>query len=458
MIAKREKTLTCVSIIIPSFNSALYIRQCVESVLAQTLLAIEVICVDAKSTDGTQEILEQYAAHDKRLRIIHSEKKSYGYQVNLGIQAAQGEYIAIVETDDYIDSAMYESLYSNVMEDQHPDFIKSGFYVFACLEQENIYWSDDFWDVLETRGAVINLNEQRHLGVQDINHIWSAIYRRDFLLEKGIQLHESPGASYQDLSFSMLVGLLADTAIFLRDRYYFYRIDNKNSSVRSADKWRCVIEEFQYTKEELSRRNKYSQEIEQLVWRQKPEIFYWNALRLPTKERGKFLAEIQQELKVLSSDSGIFMYLSEDQRLKVKRLMDEKQLTIYIENSQKKREHTFQEFLNLIALINEGKQFVMIGAGKYGQELIFLQKALRKTYIKAVADNDMERQCGVWNDYILLSVQEAVRCYKTDFFLIATKRYKEIQRQITNLGISRDRIFLLHNMLSRYEMLEILEM
>ena len=80
-----------VSIIMPSLNVGSYIRECIESVLAQTLSDIEVLCVDAGSTDGTLEILEKYAKKDSRVRVIHSDRKSYGYQMNLGIQEANSE-------------------------------------------------------------------------------------------------------------------------------------------------------------------------------------------------------------------------------------------------------------------------------------------------------------------------------------------------------------------------------
>jgi glycosyltransferase involved in cell wall biosynthesis len=66
--------------------------------------------VDAGSTDGTLEILQEYAAKDSRISIINSEKKSYGYQMNLGFDAAKGEYLGIVETDDFADPDMFEKL------------------------------------------------------------------------------------------------------------------------------------------------------------------------------------------------------------------------------------------------------------------------------------------------------------------------------------------------------------
>ena len=106
-----------VSVILPSLNVARYIRECIDSVRNQTMQQIEILCVDAGSTDGTLEILEKYVAVDARIRIINSDQKSYGHQVNLGIEAARGQYIGIVETDDFIDTVMYQNLYSYVGTD-----------------------------------------------------------------------------------------------------------------------------------------------------------------------------------------------------------------------------------------------------------------------------------------------------------------------------------------------------
>ena len=113
-----------VSVIMPSLNVAPYVRECIESVLGQTLREIEIICVDAGSTDGTLEILREYAEKDSRITLIVSDKKSYGYQMNLGLNVATGKYVGIVETDDRVRENMYETLYG-LAEQNAVDIIKS---------------------------------------------------------------------------------------------------------------------------------------------------------------------------------------------------------------------------------------------------------------------------------------------------------------------------------------------
>ena len=91
-----------VSVIMPCLNMEKYIEQSIKSVINQTLKDIEIIVVDAGSTDKTLDIIERYKSQDERIKLIHSDKKSYGYQMNLAINKAQGEFIGIVETDDYV--------------------------------------------------------------------------------------------------------------------------------------------------------------------------------------------------------------------------------------------------------------------------------------------------------------------------------------------------------------------
>ena len=100
-----------VSIIIPVCNVEVYLRECIESALNQTLKEIEIICVNDGSTDGSLRILKEYAAKDKRVKIIDKENAGYGHTMNIGMDMAQGEYIAILESDDYILPNMMQTLY-----------------------------------------------------------------------------------------------------------------------------------------------------------------------------------------------------------------------------------------------------------------------------------------------------------------------------------------------------------
>ena len=86
-----------VSVIVPVYNQVHYLAECMDSILAQTLRDIEVICVDDGSTDGSGRMLDEYAARDSRVKVIHQANAGVGYARNVGMTAAAGEYIAFME-------------------------------------------------------------------------------------------------------------------------------------------------------------------------------------------------------------------------------------------------------------------------------------------------------------------------------------------------------------------------
>jgi glycosyltransferase involved in cell wall biosynthesis len=101
-----------VSVIIPVYNTAPYLRRCLNSVAGQKLRDIEIICVNDGSTDDSPKILQEYAAGDMRIRRIDfAENKGVSFARNAGIDAACGEYVGFVDSDDYPEYDFYEQLY-----------------------------------------------------------------------------------------------------------------------------------------------------------------------------------------------------------------------------------------------------------------------------------------------------------------------------------------------------------
>ena len=128
-----------VSVILPSLNVADYIERCLESVIHQSLKELEILCVDAGSADGTKEILDKYADKDPRIKVLYSGKKSYGRQVNMGLDYASGEYAAVLETDDWIDRDMYQCLYKHAAADGL-DYVAADFDLVYRLQNGADYF------------------------------------------------------------------------------------------------------------------------------------------------------------------------------------------------------------------------------------------------------------------------------------------------------------------------------
>jgi glycosyltransferase involved in cell wall biosynthesis len=101
-----------ISIIIPIYNSSLYLKRCIDSICTQTLRNIEIICINDCSTDDSYHILEQYSSKDKRIKIINlPSNKGESTARNVGISTAKGKYLGFVDSDDTVDSDFYRVLY-----------------------------------------------------------------------------------------------------------------------------------------------------------------------------------------------------------------------------------------------------------------------------------------------------------------------------------------------------------
>ena len=233
-----------ISVIMPCLNSIEYLEECFSSVLAQTLKDIEIICVDAGSTDGTVEYIEAQAEQDSRISLIHSDKKSYGYQVNLGIDHSHGEFMAIVESDDYILPEMYEKLYA-LAKRYSVEVVKSDFSRFYGDEENRTF-----------APAAVLYDKRKYNKVKNVRNdasifgayvlITPAIYSLDFLRKSQIRANESPGASYQDNGFWFQVLMHAERMWFYPEPLYMLRRDNPNSSVKSKGKIYASCKEYDF--------------------------------------------------------------------------------------------------------------------------------------------------------------------------------------------------------------------
>lgn len=102
-----------VSILVPCYNSEKYIDKCINSILHQTLDDVEIICINDGSTDNTLKVLQNFEKNNPKIRVVDKKNSGYGASLNLGFSISKGEYIGIVESDDFIENNMYELLYDN---------------------------------------------------------------------------------------------------------------------------------------------------------------------------------------------------------------------------------------------------------------------------------------------------------------------------------------------------------
>lgn len=219
-----------VSIVVPVYNVKNYLRECLDSILNQTLSEIEVLCGDGGSDDGSLEILREYEKKDIRVKVISREGSGYGQSVNECMDIAQGEYIGLVESDDVIKKNMYETLY-NIAKKNDLDWIKSDIYHYYSglpidqqFVRESITYGENFYNQV--------LNPQNDVRpYKTALHTWAGLYKKEFLNRYHIRHHETPGGSYQDVGFHLKTLYYAERVYFIETPFYCWRQDNPNSSI-----------------------------------------------------------------------------------------------------------------------------------------------------------------------------------------------------------------------------------
>ncbi len=116
-----------VSLIIPVYNTVNYLRRCLESAVSQTYKNMEIICVDDGSTDGSEKIVDEFAARDRRVVVVHQVNRGESHARNTGLRIASGDYIGFMDCDDWIEPDMYETLV-RALEEAEADMAIAGFY------------------------------------------------------------------------------------------------------------------------------------------------------------------------------------------------------------------------------------------------------------------------------------------------------------------------------------------
>lgn len=242
-----------ISIVVPCYNVQFYIEETLDSLVSQTLKSIEIVCVNDGSTDETLSILQRYANSDDRIKIIDKENGGYGKAMNVGMKASIGEYIGIVESDDYIKEDMFESLYS-VAKKNDLDFAKSDFIKFWTMEDESLKTK---YETVAHKKSYYNqlLNPSENLDLFNCQMLnWTGIYKKDFLEKFDIKHNESPGASYQDNGFWFQVFCHGRRMMIVDKAFYYYRQDNAASSINQSNKVFSMLDEYAWIRD-LLRKN-----------------------------------------------------------------------------------------------------------------------------------------------------------------------------------------------------------
>ena len=298
--------MPAISLLIPCYNVEKYLRECLDSVLAQTFADFEAICINDGSADGTRGIIQEYLDADARFRVIDKPNSGYGSSMNQGLDAATGEYIAILESDDAFTPDALETLH-NMAQQHQAQIAKADFWFYWSKPQEKLEPCNMIPESIANR--LVN-PQKEHDPFYLKPSIWTGMYQRSFLLENDVRFLETPGASYQDAGFAFKAWASCTRAALSTREILRYRQDNEASSINSPGKVYCVCDEYVEMERWLSERPELHQKLEGVLERMKFSSYLWNYDRLSPELRTEFLeraaAELSADLEAGRLDLGLF--------------------------------------------------------------------------------------------------------------------------------------------------------
>lgn len=226
-----------VSIILPIYNTAPYLNRCLDSITGQTYKELEIICVDDGSEDGSELIVDQYAQHDARIRVVHKENGGESSARNVGLRMMTGQYVGFMDCDDWIEPDMYEKLVFCIMS-QGVDLVASTWY---CESGES---GKKVKNVRTVSKGVFGREDLLHYIYErdyyrGFAYMWDKLYRRElFYDQRGrLMLFDEDLELGGDVLYLAKLVLNVKTACYMDEAFYhYYQRDTSGCHTESLKK------------------------------------------------------------------------------------------------------------------------------------------------------------------------------------------------------------------------------
>ena len=287
-----------ISVIVPIFNVKDYLRKCIDSILAQSYKKIEIILVDDGSTDESGEIADAYARKNKKIKIIHKQNGGLSSARNAGIEAASGEWIAFVDSDDYIDECFLERLY-NLAQKNNADIATCSFKAFTndgSILKKSPEWPNE---VLDSEAAIRSVFKDKLPA-----YVCLSLFRSSLFLSSGMRFPE--GKEFEDIAIRIKLLKNAKTVTFTNEKLYYYlmrgdAITGKKFSKKRYDDYMYALSEV---KDYLLKNGteKERENLNYFLYYSQNTLLNYLAREKSTKENMKFWRQIRKSLRELHKD------------------------------------------------------------------------------------------------------------------------------------------------------------
>lgn len=222
-----------ISVIVPVYRVEKYLGRCVNSLLGQTLSDIEIILVDDGSPDGCPALCDEFAKKDGRIKVLHKENEGLGLARNSGMSLAVGEYIAFVDSDDYVKSEMYRTLYEAAQR-ENADIAMCGLCCIGgimnakendvqninCFDGYTVFDGKEGIDrlMLDISGALPKEDQDSRYGFSSVKNI----YRKDVLEKNKIRFLSEKEVMSEDVFFLLDFLDKCECAVGVPGAFYCY--------------------------------------------------------------------------------------------------------------------------------------------------------------------------------------------------------------------------------------------
>lgn len=218
-----------VTVVVPIYNTGRFLDQALTSAEQNDRCRLEIIAINDGSTDDSLEIMREHAAQDPRIRVVDKPNSGYGANCNLGFKFARGTYVAILEPDDYVKPHMYDRLFEVALQYAEPDIVKSAYWNVTQSPDGEVEAPCSYFNCVFPPHQPFRIQEEPVL-IQQHPSIWSALYRREFIHDRGIRFMEVPGAGWVDTPFLIETMCQAESIVYVNECHYCYREQLPGSS------------------------------------------------------------------------------------------------------------------------------------------------------------------------------------------------------------------------------------